>query len=460
MGDAFFDGAWHTVLIGRLGAGGQGTFALDITDPTSFSTSNFLWEFTDANDADLGYTFGRAVVKKLNNGQWAAIFGNGYNSADLDGRVGNGHGVLFIVNVKTGALIKKIDAGSSSEGLSTPYLYDADGDNKVDWIYAGDVAGNLWKFDVRSSSEAAWTAKLLFAAGNTQPITSSPITLENPNGGVLVLFGTGRYLGHTDAGVDPNNLPKTQTYYAIWDREDAGPDGDWETTNDNVPFSTVTGLSNLLQQTFSSVPVQGADGKTYRTSSVNEICWFDEKNKDNPDKFCKFTCMQEGGCKTANGTIEKGKDYTIPPKYLGWYINLPYLGERVYTDSDINDARVIFVSNAPAEAEDPNATPSPCDTKMSSGKHWLNMLDALSGKRLAESFRKPEAVKVVNPDTGELVAPTSEENTGLTPGQTIISSAPGDKPDSYKVVVCGTDGDCNVTEISSARISWRQLQTQ
>lgn len=36
----------------------------------------------------------------------------------------------------------------SNVGLSSPYIYDVDGDGKTDWIYAGDMAGNLWKFEL------------------------------------------------------------------------------------------------------------------------------------------------------------------------------------------------------------------------------------------------------------------------------------------------------------------------
>ena len=52
-----------TVLIGGLNSGGQGYYALDITDPstTNFKESNaadlVLWEFTDEDDADLGYSY-------------------------------------------------------------------------------------------------------------------------------------------------------------------------------------------------------------------------------------------------------------------------------------------------------------------------------------------------------------------------------------------------------------------
>ena len=92
MGDAFYGSAWHTVLVGGLNKGGQGIYALDITDPANFTEGNaasiYRWEFTDTNDADLGYTFSRPAIVKMHNGKWAAMFGNGYNNTFDDTAAG------------------------------------------------------------------------------------------------------------------------------------------------------------------------------------------------------------------------------------------------------------------------------------------------------------------------------------------------------------------------------------
>ncbi len=471
VGDAFYDSAWHTVLIGRLGAGGQGTFALDVTDPSAtFTTSKVLWELTDVEDADLGYTYGKAVINKTNNGEWAAIFGNGINNTTADGFVGNGQGVLFIVNAKTGAVIKKINTGVTSDGLSTPYTYDVDGDNKVDWIYAGDVEGRMWKFDVRDASPINWVAKLLFTAATGQSITSSPITIENPEGGVMVLFGTGRYLGESDK----TNVAQ-QTYYAIWDREYWGADGAWG-GSDDVAFATITSTSSLVQQAFTgNVTV---DNKVYRVSTGQEVCWWKDPATSPPD--CSFTCEYPNKAsnvceyKDSSGTVTvsvaKGASFTLPATALGWYLNLPDVpaadsgagSERVYTDSELNDGRIVFVSNAPTESD---ADPDPCETVVGNGKSWLNMLDALTGKRLDETFRKVDEqgkvtpISVTDPVTGQVVPATSLEGEGLSPGQKTITDP---TTDTDYVAFCHNDGTCDVIGIPAGggRMSWRQLQFQ
>ena len=135
--------------------------------------------------------------------------------------------------------------------------------------------------------------------------------------------------------------------------------------------------------------------------------------------------------------------------------------ERVYSDSELNDGRIIFVSNAPTESD---TDPDPCETVVGNGKRWLNMLDALSGKRLDETFQKVDEQGKVTPitvtdTTGAVVPATSLEGEGLSPGQKTITDP---TTDTDYVVFCGNDGSCDVIGIPAGggRMSWRQLQFQ
>ncbi|GIT53237.1 MAG: hypothetical protein Ct9H300mP16_03970 [Pseudomonadota bacterium] len=126
--------SWRTVLVGTEGAGGRGVFALDVTNPKDFKESMaqklVLWEFTDKDDPQLGYTLSRPVIAMLPNKRWAAIFGNGYESKDKVGEA-----ALFIVFLDGGLdgvwdegtdYIKISTTGygtpANRNGLSTPYL--------------------------------------------------------------------------------------------------------------------------------------------------------------------------------------------------------------------------------------------------------------------------------------------------------------------------------------------------
>lgn len=333
--DGFYGGAWHTVLVSGLAGGGQGFFALDVTDPSTFSETNapslVRWEFTDSNDADLGFSFSQPSIVKLNNGVWAAIFGNGYNNTAVDGHASTtGDAVLYIVNLQTGALIKKIDTqyGSTTtpNGLATPTVIDTDGNGTADTVYAGDLAGNLWKFDISNTNSSQWKSAFvsgstpvpLFvatdSANNRQPITSAPDVSVHPLGssyGYMVMFGTGKYL---ETG-DPANT-SSQTFYGVQDNGVA-----------------IAGRSALVQQTITSTSLIG--GKTYRSLSANAVNW------------------------------------TGSPADHGWYLDLPSSGERVVSESSTDSGRVIFTTMIPST--------SACST---GGTGWLMEVSLSTGGAL------------------------------------------------------------------------------
>ncbi|MDO9047617.1 MAG: PilC/PilY family type IV pilus protein [Methylobacter sp.] len=241
--DAYFNtgsgAAWHTVLIGGERAGGKGIFALDVTNPALFSETNAaqiaLWEFDNSDDADMGYSFSKPTIAMMANGRWAAIFGNGYNNN------GDGKAKLFIlfldggldgvwtpgtdyIEISTGAgsIVAGDCANGSSDcnGLSTPQTADINSDFIVDRVYAGDLKGNLWAFDLSdtlaSNWKVAYSGSPLFIAG--KPITSKPTLVTHPTQpagtapNVLVFFGTGQYLVASDV-----TTTDVQAFYGVWD---------------------------------------------------------------------------------------------------------------------------------------------------------------------------------------------------------------------------------------------------
>lgn len=242
--DIFVNSQWRTYLVGALRAGGKGIYVLDVTDPANLTEASadslVKQEFTHA---DLGYTFSRPLVGKMNNGRWAAIFGNGYNNS------GDGRGKLFILYLDSTGGFELLDTGvgtivgadcndaaSDCSGISSPTVLDLDGNGTVDRIYAGDIQGNVWAFDVSDNSTGEWgiahtdsddNTVPLFSACNTspctttnrQPITSLSVVKTHPNRrshstepNLMVYFGTGQYLA-----VDDNLTTSTQSMYAVWD---------------------------------------------------------------------------------------------------------------------------------------------------------------------------------------------------------------------------------------------------
>lgn len=403
-GDAYLGSAWKTILLGTLGAGGKAVFALDITDlsPSSpFQSSNVVWEFTDA---DLGHVMGRGFVARMNDGHWYAVFGNGYNSSA-------GKAALFLVPLdrsQSALTVIKIEADADGgNGLSEPALVDTNGDRIIDRVYAGDLKGNVWRFDL-SGDRSAWSNEdrrlQLFQArsadSTAQPITS-PLEIGPPpagTSGYMVYFGTGKYLGNTDIG----NLA-TQTIYGLLD------DG-----------STIGGRSSLQAQSFIyEGPRSASDPSEVRVASKLPVNYVSQR---------------------------------------GWYLDLlppessTGVGERVISVPLLRHGRLIVTSIVPS-----------ADVCKQGGYSWINEFDALSGGRLAYNVFDYTGDRLFNGDDDAIVGEdrypvTSKklENEGLMKSPTVISAGEIE----YKVG-SGTSGGIVVIEekgmSGNPRSSWRQL---
>ncbi|MFN3564488.1 MAG: pilus assembly protein [Burkholderiaceae bacterium] len=409
--DAFVGGAWKTVLIGTTGAGAKSIFALDVTNPDAFDASKVLWEINantaarpgDAVDptyaADLGFTMGQGVVVKLNNGEWGVVFGNGYRSAGE-------RGVLYIVRVADGTLIRKIDTGvgsaSTPNGLGTPTLYDANGDDVYDYAYATDMRGNVWKFDLSNANPSLWGIAFaaatgfpngapLFqarnASGQVQPIQPRVELARPPLGvpGVIVLFGTGRFFTTTD------NIDTTaQSFYGILDN--------------GTPVTT-TDRSQLQQQTISLVDVNFRGVTTpLRDVSTNTVDWLTRR---------------------------------------GWYIDLPTSKERVIGSAVVRAGRVIFTTLIPSD--------DPCNF---GGSGWLMEVDAKTGAKLPYSVFDTNGDGLVNDsDTSVAGVPLG---VGIVKQPLVLEGSP-----TAQKVMSGTSGhiqiERNRTFNRLGRDSWREL---
>ena len=376
-----------TILVGGLGKGGKGYFALDISAPGSMTPENVLWEFPNVVSQDdindIGFSFSKPLVVRTNSSgedeSWIVIFGNGYDSA-------NGNAVLYILNPRTGDIIKKIVADNpsidSGNGLSSPIAVDVNADKKVDFVYAGDLKGNMWKFDLTGQSAIEWGVAYndgtydqpLFKAqgpsGSEQPITSKPEVMLHPDKhGLMVLFGTGQFLGTSDFADR-----RTQSVYGIWDYGDRvyypGEWGDYSNDDDREYLGTFTrdNLSNqppnvtLLRQTSNQYTVfaNSENDKpvpvNFRVMSSAQPIWnitYDDDRKDGP----QLPDLSD------NGT-----------SHAGWYYDLPLEGERIVNDLQLRDGRLAVICIRPG--------PDPCSAESNS---FLMELNAFSGGGLPAS---------------------------------------------------------------------------
>lgn len=342
VSDAWINSSWRSVLVGATGAGGRSYFALDVEDPSSFNRTKVLWEF---EHTELGYTIGKATVARTESGKWVAIFGNGYNSDSHRAQ-------LFVVDMATGALLTNIDTGVGSvadpNGLASPLVIDIDQNGNADFVYAGDMHGNMWKFDLTSNSVNQWsvvfmagsTAKPLFKTlgpnGERQPITNAPEARLNPDdGGTIVYFGTGQFFEIGDQGV----VNQTQSIYGIKD-----------TCGENTSGSCGT--------------ASGA-AKVVRGDLRQQIIYFEDYDVPFAD---------------SNGTtythdVRLVTNHEVAASEGGFYLDLispvnGQEGERVVISPTIFDDRVRFITMTP--------DPDPCSA---GGWSWFIELDPFNGGR-------------------------------------------------------------------------------
>ena len=375
-------GSTMTVLVGGLGKGGKGYYALDVTNPASMSTGaavagQVLWEY--GGDDFWGYTYSKPTIvnsKIASNSKgtgWIVITGNGYASV-------NGTAVLFILDPFDGTVLRKIDVlNGPCNGLSTPAAIDTDSDGKVNYVYAGDLKGNLWKFDLTDDQAYAnWDVaykdggipKPLFQAPG-QPITTQPDVMKHCDKfGYMVIFGTGKFLGASDL-IDES----LQSIFGIWDYGDDDDNTEYLgtfTRGATPQLSNQPDTVSLLRQTYvpsgESDPmfwIVGVGDNKLRILTANVPDWTTTTFEENGS-----TCTGAGEGTDACDRNNTG-DNPDPVANVGWYFDLPLTGERVVSDVMIRENKVIVLSYT-AEGD-------PCGA---GGTTIIHEIDACTGGRL------------------------------------------------------------------------------
>ena len=424
VGDAYIGTGWKSVLVGTTGAGGRSVFALDISDPTNFTSGDRLWEIDDQHpDADvarnIGHVLGKPVIVPFRDPgtgvvSWKAIFGNGFDSLGTNCSivppgVCRQNAVLFVVDLETGdvRIIEAEESGAPSgpNGLGSIVVVDQKQntasplnfrDGFADTVYAADRKGAIWRFDLLDTSDATLTTPLFVTqtvdGSKRQPIIGGLTATAGRGGGVMVLFGTGSF-----SFVGDSSDTTLQSLYGIQDVGGA--------------VTTTLTAADLFEREVAVDLVTGA-----RTISP-------------------------GGPSIG---------------HYGWYLNLP-LGERMVSYPRVASGTVFIPTYEPTAA-------SGCST---GGENWMYGLNTRTGAPALDSVRfgstSGETAATIHDASsiGALKLDTAGSAPVKDVGVSVVSTSrsinPGEHRCWMRVTVAGMS-QAMLVPYPCGRQSWRELQ--
>jgi type IV pilus assembly protein PilY1 len=247
--DGTHPNGWGTVLIGgmRLGGGklsltkdfGSGNqtrvfrsayFALDITDPLNPSLLWEYWDMADTTNTNLGFTSSYPAVLRVGDqtqaGHWYVIFGSGVatGTGTQAGEGATATRYVYILDLKTGSLVRKVDMANVDAAISGKKVFMADpitvdlGVNyQVDKGYIGATyynsgwKGKMFRINVNEDTTVNnWTFSTLMSFD--YPVTAAPTAAVDPYERLWIYFGTGRYFNDTD-----RSSTSDQKLFGVWD---------------------------------------------------------------------------------------------------------------------------------------------------------------------------------------------------------------------------------------------------
>lgn len=439
---------WKTVLVSGTGGGGSGVFALDVTNPSDFTASNVMWEFTRADDVDMGQVVGAPKILKIKTSgtsstvtyRWFAAVASGVNNyvPDSDNRFSTtGKPALFLlaldkpsgvawsqgtnyfkISVPTDATL----ASTTATGLANfSALYGTQGD--MTDIYMGDLHGALWRLRFVGVEPSDWNMdKLSFfnkgsvaspnpyplylartggGSPQVQPIFAAPTPFAGPIvGGIetfYVLFGTGKYLESGD-----NISTTTQSLYAVYDNGSTSAD------SSPAAASVITGRGRLQA---------GVVNSGTKTISVSAFKW---------------------GRPSSNGDVASR---------AGWYIDLPVTGERIDQAAlDVGTLYAAVNSKIPGSA---GAGAGSCSNTLGSGNQYFLSVNSGAGSYVTSSLGLLGPPVLLSSDSGTSVTPS--DSTGRRVRTTTLRR--------FTQAQSGFDTSAPpvTTKETIGRLNWRQI---
>lgn len=315
--------------------GGSSIYAIDVTDRTA---PEIKWRITPASSgfAQLAQTWSDPRIGKLNlndgtsGGTPVLVFGGGYDNVTQDsatataGYVDDTKGnAVYIVNADTGALLWSAGGSGSGANLiisdmkssipASVKLKDKNEDGYFDLMYAADLGGRLFRFDIDNASN-----------------TSSSVAVT---GGMIASLGADGVLGEQAAN---------RKFFAEPDVVLVGKDG----------------------QSYWAINVGSGDRERPKSNMTTTNYLFSIKDKNVFNAPASYTSTDGYDIKTTDlydatsGTMSE-TDYSTLMSKKGWMIKLEYAGEKGLSPAKTFDFRVFFTTFDPTPLDSSSCNSDP-----------------------------------------------------------------------------------------------------
>lgn len=478
---------WRTYLFSSLGRGGRALFALDVSEPATLAVAStapnaFKWVFSSQDDADLGYQLQDPVrhpnsgqpsqIVHLNNGEFGLLVPNGHGSAQ-------GRAALFILSVNgpsvpvaTGsdrpqpiwsqettsaaqASYRKILTSSDgNNGLMGATWVDLDNNGTADVVYATDLLGRIWKFDLRSANPAEWQSALLddqsapkpfFTATNgtrALSITTAPVAFFPNFGGTMISFATGRAIESADF---PDTSIK-QRFFTVWDK------GRYAGDQISPPIAAVTATAttpatDAVLNLLPSVTASRTVGTGTNASSVPTFIRRELRRDATTGAVYQVQVNASGEIVTRNGQevrVEGNlstQDFDLAV-HDGWYMDFPTNGEAMISSPLRRLNFIVFTTVRPKSQTEREQS---CTIGPDGTLYAFNPVNGLPIRSLLADGSMDMGVRI----DGQEIALASLAGDDVSTGGKLRDVALTSKPDG---------GDKPLTSsASNLRLQWREI---
>jgi len=287
-----------------FGRGGSTYYALDVTLP---DTPVLLWKKNELDLVGLGQAWSTPVLARVdvgsttqNTNKYVLIFGGGYDANGQEGYVYSQDTVgnhIFMLDAESGALLWSAgpDVSGGVDNLKLKKMnnsipgaisvLDVDGNGFADRMYAGDMGGRVWRFDITNGASASGLVAGGVLASLGAGDQSTPVRADSrrfyyaPDVALISLRGAKPYYNLAIGSGYRGHPLEEDTHDRFYSLRDYQPFTALSQTAYDATTRVITGDADLVDVTKSvdTVVAEGAAGWKMELMNLSDSTWQGEK---------------------------------------------------------------------------------------------------------------------------------------------------------------------------------------